>query len=105
MPARNPPKNGRPWTPEKVRERIRLAKIVNRLERAALNELPAKGRGPNAPLTMLQLQAGVALLDRCLPRAQFVDVTHGGSITVIRRDPTRRDQGYKRRTHERVAGD
>lgn len=38
MAARKPPRNGRPWTPEKVRERIKLGMIADRLNKQALDE-------------------------------------------------------------------
>jgi len=99
MPARNPPKNGRPWTPEKVRERIRIGLIVGRLERQALGELdPRRKKGADSAMTNAQLTAAIALMDRCLPKAQApLDLNVAGSITVVRRDPTQRPADYQRK--------
>jgi hypothetical protein len=99
--ARKPPRNNRPWTPEKVRERIRISMIARRLELCALNKLKADAKNAaDRPMDAIQLRAAAELLDRCLPRAQYVDVNVGGSITVVKRDPTHRDEGYKRRRHD-----
>jgi hypothetical protein len=63
MPARNPPKNGRPWTPERVRERIRIGLIADRLDKQALNEL-------DADMTDAQLAAAKFLMERVVAKAE-----------------------------------
>jgi hypothetical protein len=122
MPARKPPKNGRPWTPEKVRERIRIGMIVHRLEQQALGKMrghqiykvpliregqivkgedgkPLKEtRIRSKAMTPIEYHAAVALLSTLIPKAEAPkDINLRGNITVIRRDPTQRPEGYKRR--------
>jgi hypothetical protein len=99
MPARNPPKNGRPWTPEKVRDRIRIGLIMSRLEKQALAELDPKAKkGADSAMTPAQMQAAIALMHKCLPNAEAPrDINLNGNITVIDRDPTQRPDGYERR--------
>ncbi len=122
MAARKPPRNGRPWTPEKVRERIRISMIVSRLQRQALGQLegfdlikrPVVTRGKQAKdrqgnpkfelivrskaMSRAELASSIALLDRCIPKAQApLDIALNGNITVIRRDPTQRPAGYHRK--------
>lgn len=99
--VRDRPKNGRPWTPEKVRERIKVGLIKSRLERQALGVLKpeAKAAG-NRPFDAISLRAATYLLDKCLPNAQAaIDVTHSGSIIVEEIDPTQRDGTYSGRKH------
>ena len=111
MAARKQPKNGRPWTPEKVRERIRLSMIVRRLDKQALDELQPQMRtvlndqGEKVrklvPTTMSRaaMIAAIALIDRCIPKAEAPkDINLNGSITVIERDPSDRPKGYQRRS-------
>lgn len=64
MAARNPPKNGRAWTPERVRERIRTGLLVSRLEKQALNELK------DEEMTALQQDAAKYLVSLIVPRAE-----------------------------------
>lgn len=122
MPARKQPPRGKPWTPEIVRQRIRVSMIVNRLEKQALGLLdgyqvykrPMIRRGKWAKdrqgkpkyeqvvrfngMTPTQLVAATALLDRCLPKAQApLDVSLQGNISVVVRDPTARPEGYHRK--------
>lgn len=113
MAARKAPKNGRAWTPEKVRERIRVGLLVSRIEKQALglnkdfevydyplikNGRWLKDRKGNPRyekrvrpkgMTPLQLAAANALLDKCIPKAQDV-LEVNGNVTVVFRDPTQR---------------
>lgn len=58
MPARKQPKNGRPWTPERVRERIRIGLITKRLEDHVFGEVE---------LSQTQVSSAGILLKKCLP--------------------------------------
>jgi hypothetical protein len=74
MPARNPPKNGRPWTPERVRERIRVGLIARRLNDQALGTLEMSDGSRDAAKYLMSL---------VVPKAEApreVNVT--GSITL-----------------------
>jgi len=104
MAARKPPKNGRPWTPQKVRERIRIGLIASRLEKHALGQLKEDAkRAIDRPMSDNGIKAAIALFDRCIPRAQATqDVTHSGTIIVQERDPTQRPDGYQRRRNVSV---
>ncbi len=90
------PKRGRPvgsWTPEIVRDRIRIGMIVSRMEQHALGELKGAKR-----MTETQITAGTKLLERCIPKAQApIDVAVSGTIIVEERDPTRRPADYHRK--------
>jgi hypothetical protein len=99
MAARKAPKNGRPWTPEKVRQRIRVGLLKSRLERQALGTLKADAKAAgNRPMDAIQLRAAMYLVDKVIPNAQAaIDVTLGGTIIVEERDPTARPNGYQRR--------
>jgi hypothetical protein len=128
MAARTQPKNGRAWTPEKVRERIRIGSIVSRLEKQALGLLEGEQivkrpliidgqlqRDENGKprtevylrsigMTGPQLTAAIKLLDRCLARAQApLDVALSGSIIVEEIDPTIRGENYQRRRTGKAA--
>lgn len=61
MAARLPPKNGRPWTPERVRERIRTGLLLRRLQDHALGSVE---------MTKSQVAAAEFLLSRIAPRAE-----------------------------------
>jgi hypothetical protein len=117
---------GRPkgaWTPEKVRERIRIGLIVLRLENQALGNLekeqivtrplirdgkliydengkPAtEVRLRSIAMTAAQLTAALTLVDRCLPKPQApLEVALAGTIIVNVRDPTAENpHGTRRR--------
>lgn len=69
MAARKPPIGGRPWTPEKVRERIRTGLLVRRLTDHVVGKLAME---PS------QVTAGLGLLRKSLPDLSTVDTTlHG----------------------------
>lgn len=124
MAARKPPKNGRPYVPEKVRERIRLGMLIYRMQAQALGELDNKWEVCRRPvvkdgkvlldeagkpaiefyrrskaMTSLQFAAAQALVNKCLPNAEAPkDINLSGSVTVIDRDPSDRPKGYQRRS-------
>lgn len=75
MAARQEPKNGRPWTPEKVRQRIKVALLSKRLEDHALGKLD---------MTDSQRRATEVLLKKTLPDLQSVDTTiHGDAARPV----------------------
>lgn len=69
MAARNPPLAGRPWTPEKVRQRMRTTMLVRRLTDHVLGKVA---------MDPSQVTAGLGLLRKTLPDLSTVDTTlHG----------------------------
>lgn len=95
-------KRGRPkgfWTPEIVRNRIKIGLIAARLENQALGEFDSrKRRGFDSPMTGAQLSAGLALLDKCIPKAVSPEETgKPTTINLIIRDPRIRPEGYQRK--------
>ena len=73
MAARQEPKNGRAWTPEKVRERIKVALLARRLQHHALGKLE---------MTESQRRATEILLKKTLPDLQSIEAHHSGDIGV-----------------------
>lgn len=69
MAARNAPQHGRPWTPEKVRQRIKVALLSKRLQDHALGKLE---------MTDSQRRATEILLKKTLPDLQSVEATLKG---------------------------
>ena len=68
-PERQGTKGGRPrgiCQPERVRQKIRLASIVNRFEKQALDQL-------EKPMSTEAIRTGEKLIDLCLYRAQPPD--------------------------------
>lgn len=65
MAARTQPKNGRAWTPERVRERIRVALLSKRLQDHALGKLE---------MTDSQRKATEILLKKTLPDLQSTTI-------------------------------
>jgi len=61
MAARKPPRNGRPWTPDRVRERIAASMIADRLNKQALGDLE---------MTDAQRDAAKYLLSLIVPKAE-----------------------------------
>lgn len=69
MAARHEPKNGRAWTPEVVRQRIKVALLMRRLQDQALNgTILAEG----------QQKAIEILLRKSLPDLAAIEHTHQG---------------------------
>lgn len=66
MAARNAPLDGRAWTPEKVRARIKTALLINALQDHVLND---------RPMSKTQKDAAVALLKKTVPDLQSVALT------------------------------
>lgn len=81
MAARNPPAEGRAWTPDKVRARIKTSMILN-----ALSDHVLKGREMNKT----QVTAAIALLKKTLPDLSNVDMQvtgkDGGPIVISSTD-------------------
>lgn len=81
MAARNSPTEGRAWTPEKVRARIKTSMILN-----ALSDHVLKGREMNKT----QVTAAIALLKKTLPDLSNVDMQltgkDGGPIVISSTD-------------------
>lgn len=69
MAARLAPTNGRAWTPDKVRQRIRVALLSKRLQDHALGKLE---------MTDSQRKATEILLKKTLPDLQSIDATLRG---------------------------
>jgi hypothetical protein len=69
MAARQEPKNGRAWTPEKVRQRIRVALLLKRLEDHVLD---------GSEMSKTQVAAATVLLKKTLPDLQSIEATHRG---------------------------
>jgi hypothetical protein len=87
-PAKVPDKTR--FTHEITKDRIRLGLLLGRIEQHGLGELK------KMPPT--QLAAAQYLVDKIIPKAvapQQLQVS--GNITVIRRDPTARPEGYQRK--------
>jgi hypothetical protein len=70
MAARKVPLH-RAWTPEKVRERIRVTLIAKKLQKHILGKYP---------MTSSQVRAAEILLRKCMPDMQSMAFT--GSLTV-----------------------
>lgn len=66
MPARDRPKNGRAWTPEKVRERIRTALIARRLTEHVLGDVK---------MSASQVTAALGLLRKTLPDLTATEIS------------------------------
>lgn len=81
MATRNPPAEGRAWTPEKVRARIKTSMIINALSNHVL-----KGTEMNKT----QVTAAIALLKKTLPDLANTQVEHtgkgGGPIVISSTD-------------------
>jgi hypothetical protein len=73
MAARLEPKNGRPWTPERVRERIRVGLLVKRLQRHALGKLE---------MTKTEIAAARILLGKSMPDLSSIDTTLRGDASA-----------------------
>jgi hypothetical protein len=73
MAARAEPKNGRPWTPERVRLKIKATLIAKRLQDHVL-----KG----TEMTKSQVTAAGILLKKTIPDLQSVDTTLHGDPTA-----------------------
>ena len=69
MAARNAPLAGRPWTPEKVRQRIKVGLLTRRLYDHAIGKLE---------MTDSQRKATEILLKKTLPDLQSIEATHKG---------------------------
>lgn len=63
-------RNKRPWTPEKVRQRIRVGVILTRLKNHMLGKVE---------MTPTQLGAAKILLAKCVPDLKAVE--HSGTVT------------------------
>ena len=87
------------WKPEKVIERIRVGMLVSRFERQALGELKTGKKAPpgERAMAMMDFLAGKALLERCIPKAERIDHTLSGAVTVVIRDATKPPPGYERK--------
>jgi hypothetical protein len=72
MPARNICKY-RPWTPDKVRERIQTTQITKRLQAHVMGEVE---------MTTTQITAALGLLRKTLP--DLTAVSHSGTIEHTR---------------------
>ena len=75
-------KGQKPWTIQKVRDRIRVTALVNRLEQHAL------GR---TKMTPTQLRANQILLDRCLPSLTAMEYRGEVTQNVIHSEPSTAD--------------
>lgn len=75
MAARKPPREGRAWTPQKVRDRIRTGLLVHRLQRQALGKLE---------LTAAQQKATEILLKKTLPDLSRTE--HSGAMSFTKAD-------------------
>jgi hypothetical protein len=69
MAARLEPKNGRAWTPDKVRERIKIALLVRRLQKHALGQ---------TEMAKSEISAARILLAKSMPDLSSVDTTVRG---------------------------
>jgi hypothetical protein len=70
---RRPPRGQRPWTPEKVRERIQVSWMVRRLQLHFAGKL-------KVPLDATQIRAAEILLARALPTLAQTDLTVEGTL-------------------------
>ena len=75
MPARNPPAEGRAWTPDKVRARIKTALIINALQDHILKD---------KEMNKSQVTAALGLLKKTLPDLQNIEASGpgGGAIPI-----------------------
>ena len=69
MAARKSPPNGKPWTPEIVRRRLRTSMIANRLTDHILGTVE---------MTSTQVTAALGLLRKTMP--DLSAISHSGSI-------------------------
>lgn len=69
MPARNPPPEGKAWTPDKVRQRIKTALIINALQDHILKD---------KEMNKSQVTAALGLLKKTLPDLASIEATHSG---------------------------
>ncbi len=69
MPARNLPPEGKAWTPEKVRQRIKTSMIIN-----ALSDHVLKGR----EMSKSQVSAALGLLKKTIPDLAASQISHSG---------------------------
>lgn len=69
MARRKDPIEGRAWTPDKVRQRIRVSMLVNRLQNHAFGK---------EEITDSQRKAIEILLKKTLPDLANVEMTHTG---------------------------
>lgn len=63
----------RPWTPEIVRERIRVTKLVKRLEQFALDEKDANGR--EVKMNAAQVTAALGIIKKAVPDLSAVELS------------------------------
>lgn len=73
MAARLEPKSGRPWTPERVRLKIKATLIAKRLQDHILN---------GAEMTNSQVLAANILLKKTVPDLQSIDTTLRGDASA-----------------------
>lgn len=82
---------------ERVKEQIRTAQLLNRLQADAFGELKTP-KGEVYELSPGRRISIMWLLERVIPKAQApLDVALSGNITVVRRDPTQRPADYHRK--------
>ncbi len=75
MAARKAPPNGKQWTPDKVRERIKTALITNRLTDHILGQ---------CDMAATQVTAALGLLRKTLP--DLTAIAHSGSVETTKPD-------------------
>lgn len=74
MARRHDPKNGRAWTPERVRQRIRTSMLLRRIHDHALGDVE---------MSEGQRKAAEFLLTRVIPRAEAPrSLTVDGTLTL-----------------------
>jgi hypothetical protein len=65
------------WTPDKVRQRIKVSMLMNRLQKGALGQLKDR-EGNFIELPDSQRRAIEILLNKTLPNLSSIDATHKG---------------------------
>lgn len=73
------------WTPEKVRQRIRVSALIRRLKNHALNRVE---------MSATQVNAAKILLAKCIPDLRAIDIS--GSVDVKDADQLSTSELYRR---------